>query len=233
MPSYRFPILTWAHFTGGYTACLVEDSDDIAAVATTRAGAVGQLKDLLQWRYRQHPWMGKPDFIDPELLWMKVEVRPEYKVNERATPSRETVVLRVACVRGKDSAGLFQCALPTLGIRFNYDDEKSLAGFVSHYVQTALKGLTPQALARHLPPGGVELDDVVILVPRAAAEKEPEPDVGELSAVAEPLGARAARSGLSRPWQREHQVHALVQMLTTERTSVLLLGESGSGKTPS
>ena len=63
MPSYRFPILIWEHFGGGYTACLVEDDNDVAAVAPTRSAAVAQIKDLLRWRYRQMPWLAKPDFF--------------------------------------------------------------------------------------------------------------------------------------------------------------------------
>ncbi len=231
MPSYRFPILTWEHAGGGFTACLVEDDGNIAAVAAARSAAITQIKDLLQWRYRQSPWRPKPDFVDPELHWVKVEVRPEYLVDHRIMPSRETLTLRVPCVRGLDASGLMRCAMPTLGLRFYYDEEKSLGGLVTHYVQTALKGLTPRGLARHLPPTGVELDDVVILVPREIKEREHEPAVAELSSVAEPLGSRAARTGLSRPWQRDVIVARLVAMLTGEKASILLLGESGAGKT--
>ena len=102
---------------------------------------------------------------------------------------------------------------------------------MGHYVQTALKGSTPRQLARHLPPGGAELDDVVILIPRQEQEREEQADVEELSAIAEPIGARAARAGISRPWQRDEQVNRLARILSGDGSSVLLLGESGCGKT--
>jgi ATP-dependent Clp protease ATP-binding subunit ClpC len=231
MPSYRFPVLLWEHFAGGYTACLVEDNDDVAAIAPTRSAALGQLKDLLHWRYREKPWLGRPDFVEPELHWVKVEVRPEYQVRDRMSPAKETIALRLPVVRGKDSAGLLQCAIPTLGIRFNYDDEKSLAGFATHYVQMSLKGLSPQQLARHLPPPAAELDDVVVVLPREVGQRKPSTQLEELAAISEPLGARASRTGISRPWQRDEQVSQLQRLLTQERASALLLGESGSGKT--
>ena len=231
MPSYRFPILIWRHFAGGYTACLVENDQNVAAIGATKSAAVGQIKELLQWKYRQHPWMTKPDFIDPELVWMKVEVRPEFRAERRISASKETLPLRVPCVRGSNSAGLLLCALPTIGLRFDYDEAKALPGLVAHYVQTALKGLSPRELARHLPPVEMELDDVVILVPASRVQREAPPALEELSAVAEPIGSRAARGQLSRPWQREEQVSRLVHILATERSSIMLLGESGAGKT--
>ena len=231
MPSYRFPILIWSHFAGGYTACLVEDGDNVAAFGETKSGAAAQIKDLLQWKYRQQPWLPKPDFEDPELIWQKVEVRPEFRTQKKTSASKETLPLRLPCVRGTSSAGVLQCALPTIGIRFDYDEEKALPGLVTHYVQTALKGLSPRELARHLPPPEVELDSVVFVVPAERARRKPSPDLAELSAVAEPLGMRAGRSGLSRPWQRDDQVTRLAQLLTGGKSSILLLGESGAGKT--
>ena len=231
MPSYRFPVLVWTHATGdAVTACLVEDPKNIAAIAVTRSTAVSQLKDMLQWLYRQQPYTRKPNFTDPELSWIKVEVRPEYRAEDRLFPCRETVMLRLPCVRGKDLSGLLLCALPTLGIRFHFDSETSLPQLASHYVQLALKGLTPQQLARQLPPPSAELEDVVIQVRLDAVEADPPVDLDPLPQIAEPLGARGGRGRLSRPWQRDEQVARLVEILSTQQGSVLLLGESGSGK---
>jgi ATP-dependent Clp protease ATP-binding subunit ClpC len=236
MPAYRFPILLWQHFaqSGGesaYTACLVEDEHDIAAVADTRADAAAQIKELLQWQYKETPSRRKPDFIDPELSWVKVEVRPEYAVEQRVFPSRELVSLRMPCVRGVDSSGLRRCSLPTIGVRFSYDEDDALPALVAQYVQTALKGLTPQQLSRRLPPAAAELDDVVILVPSVVAERELPPDLAALAEVAEPIGARGFRRLLARPWQRDAEVTRLAGVLAKERASVLLRGESGCGKT--
>ncbi len=234
MPSCRFPILVWVHPTG-VTACLIEESGKpssaVAALADTRSAAIEQLKSMLQWRYRKHPWARKPDFTAPELRWVKVEVRPEYQSEQRVFPCRETVILRLPCVRGKDSAGLGLCSLPTLGLRFHFDDEASLPQLVGHYVQLKLKGQTPRQLARHLPPRSAELENVVIQVPAEPPDRDPPPDLTPLPAVADPLGARGGRGRLSRPWQRDEQVHRLAQILVRDRGSVLLLGESGAGKT--
>jgi ATP-dependent Clp protease ATP-binding subunit ClpC len=231
VPSYRFPVLVWNHPGGrGATACLVEHRTGVAAVAETRSAATLQLREMLRWRYRQAPWTRKPSFTEPQLTWVKVEVRPEYHFDERTFPCRETVLLRLPCVRGKDSAGLLLCSLPTLGIRFQFDEEASLEQLAGHYVQLALKGLTPQQLAWHLPPGSAELDDVVIQVQATPVDREPPVDLDPLPDVAEPIGGRGRRGRLARPWERDAQVAALVEVLGRGRGSVLLLGEAGTGK---
>ena len=131
---------------------------------------------------------------------------------------------------GVDSAGLLLCSLPTLGIRFQFDDDASLEQLAGHYVQVAMKGLTPQRLAWHLPPPAVELDDVVVTVPAKPAERTPTVNLDPLPTVAEPIGGRDQRGHLARPWERDAQVAALVRVLGRERGSVLLLGEAGAGK---
>jgi ATP-dependent Clp protease ATP-binding subunit ClpC len=230
MASYRFPILVWGHPSGRVTAALVEDHRNSAAVAANKTLAVAQLKEMLQWKYRKSPQLRKPYFTEPELSWVKVEVRPEYRSDEHIYPLKETILLRLPCVRGTDTAGLLLCALPTVGIRFHFDDPATLPQLISHYVQSALKGSTPQQIARFLPPPSAELEDVVIQVRVEHSESEPQVDLEPLSEIADSLGARSGRGRLSRPWQRDEQVSKLAHMLQSGKGCVLLLGESGAGK---
>ena len=237
MPSYRFPILVWDHADGAAaTACLVEDGGAVAAVAATRAAAAEQVRDLLRWRYRQAPWTPKPSFADAELTWVKVEVRPEYRSardggrEPRVFPCRETVTLRLPCVRGHDESGLLLAAVPTVGVRFEFGEQASLAELAGHYVRVAMQGLTPAEVARRLPPGEVALETVVVHVPRDAEGPEREVDVAPLPAVADPLGGRGGRGRLSRPWERDAVVADVVKRLGRDRSSLVLVGESGTGK---
>jgi ATP-dependent Clp protease ATP-binding subunit ClpC len=230
MPSYRFPILVWTHAAGS-TACLVEYRQDIAALGSTPSDAVSQLKELLQWRVKSGAGVRQPNFVEPKLSWLKAEVRPEYQTDERVYPVSQTVLLRLPGVLGKDRSGMSLCALPTIGVRFTYDETADLPALAAHYIQLSLKGQTPQQLARHLPPTSVELTDVAVQVPKEASTKENEADLDPLSQVAEPIGARGQRSRLSRPWQRDVQVNQLERMLSREKSNLLLLGEGGVGKT--
>src|SRR5688500_8549984 len=156
MPSYRFPTLVYRDHSGRFTAALVENDSNIAAFAATAAAALDRLGDYLHAAYKRFPWLPQPDFTDPQLINIKVEVRPEYKVEEplsdhrrahsktetreRSYPVQETLTLRVPCVHGKDRAGLLVAAMPTLGIRFSYYDPAALRGLAAYYVQNALRG---------------------------------------------------------------------------------------------
>src|SRR5687767_14907128 len=233
MPAYRFPILVCEDFDGRFTACLIEDpAGESAAVGTSYADAVRRLKKYLEWVHRKQPQRAAPDFHDPSLVWIKVEVRPEYRTETRKFPVQEVLPLRVPCVRGRDEHGLLLCAMPTLGIRFDFYDEKSFKGLVTHYVQGMLEGKTPQELNRFLPPKSVVTDDVIVHVPPGEAEDVAAhtPRYPTLDAVAEPVGSRALRGRLSRPWERDAEVARLAATLSRERAGVLLVGESGIGK---
>jgi ATP-dependent Clp protease ATP-binding subunit ClpC len=230
MPAYRFPILVCEDHAGRFTALLVEDAGGTAAVGTTYADAVRRLKDYLEWLHRQEPWRAEPDFLEASLVWLKVEVRPEYVTDERKFPVHEPVGVRVPCVRGRDEGGLLLCAMPTLGTRFDFYEEKAFRGLATHYAQGVLEGKTPRELHRFLPPRDATTDDLIVHVPKKLRERVEAPTYKTLDAVAEPIGSRALRGRLARPWERDAEVNALVATLARERVNVLLVGEGGVGK---
>jgi ATP-dependent Clp protease ATP-binding subunit ClpC len=232
VPAYRFPILVCEDHDGRFTACLVEDPDESPAVGVTYADAVRRLKVYLEWLHDKEPWRPRPDFLDASVVWIKVEVRPEYRSEDdgRKFPVHESLPLRVPCVRGRDEHGLFLCALPTLGLRFDFYEEKAFRELVTRYVQGSLEGKTPRELHRFLPPRAAIADDVIVHVPRGLGDRETTPTYPTLDAVAEPIGSRALRGRLLRPWERDAEVGRLVQTLVRERASVLLVGEGGVGK---
>lgn len=231
MPAYRFPILSFQDAAGGHTAALVEDNGDIAAFGATSAEARDRLRDYLEKTYKNFPWFAASDFDEPQLSLHRVEVRPEYAVANRPHPCGETIALHVAVVTGRTRAGLLVAALPTLGIRFNYYSPGDLKPLVTQYVTSHFRAQTPAQISRHLLPAAIELDDIVIQIPREPREREAPPDLSELAAVADALGSRELRSRFSRAWEREDVVNRLIQSLRKETAPILLLGESGTGKT--
>ena len=245
MPVHRHAIILWEDFDAGWTAALVEDPNQ-AAFAATRSDAVSDLRQYAGGWPKPHPWLAEPDLFDVQLTTVKVEVRPEYEVDEvlrsarggRGAVSRkrtyacdESVVLKIACAHGHDRNGLLVCTMPLLGGRFTYSSADSMKSLVVHYVQRQFQGATPQILSRHLPPRAMLIDDIVLHAPRARSSVREEPELQALNAAAEPIGARGWRRQLSRPWEREDQVSHLVAALTRETTSMLLLGDAGAGKT--
>jgi len=233
MPAYHFPILVCEGYDGNFLAALVEDAGHTAAVGPRAGEAVDQIRDVLEWRAKRDLGLEAPRLEEAVLSTLKVELRAEYRDSEqRSFPCQEPITLRIPCVRGADETGLLLCSLPTLGIRFSYYDADALKGLVTYYVQSELKGKTPQELARLLPPKSVSLEDVVIQVPQVERESHAEQrKLKALPPVADPMGARELRRHLSRPWERDREVSELVTLLRNEKSSILLVGESGVGKT--
>lgn len=233
---YRFPVLVWEDFSGRFTGRLVDDEEDpgvqLAGVGSSVREVLLQLKEYLIWSFDREPFRSTPDFHDPQLLEFRVDVRPEYRVRGRVYPCDESVSLRIACVYGRQESGMLVCALPALGIQFYYYDSKALRGLVTTYVQESLKNQTPQQLSRYLPPKSIRLEEIVVPEKRRRAKTTPGlPEMVHLKVVADPVGSDAMHRSFSRPHTRERQVAELVQLLRQERANVLLVGDTGSGKT--
>jgi ATP-dependent Clp protease ATP-binding subunit ClpC len=234
MAAIHFPILIWPDATGGHTAVIVGDPESAAAHAGTVKEAVQQLAELLDWRRENEPWNLEPDFAKPELLEVKVEVLPQYVERKRVIPCPETIWLKVPCVTGVQENGLRVCAVPHLGLRFNYQDETGLRGLAAHYLKEALQGLSPLQLATRLPPRHCELGEIIHREPARRSRKIPPGSRSELKVlfnVADPLlhdlGRKRASSAA---YGRENLSAILARKLGHEKASVLLVGAAGVGK---
>ena len=232
---HRFPVLVWEDFTGHYSARLIDDEEDLmtplAGFGRTAREALAQLKEYLTWSFEHEPWRTAPDFLDPRLVEFRVEVRPEYMLKGRVYPCDESFPLRVACVHGRQQSGMLVCALPMLGVQFYYYEANALRGLVTTYAQEWLKHSTPQQLRRYLSPKSVSLEELAVRGGKPFAATFDPPDIQNLKLVATPLGSDEMRRSFSRAFGRERLVSELVQLLQRDRANVLLVGESGVGKT--
>jgi ATP-dependent Clp protease ATP-binding subunit ClpC len=230
MATYRFPVLLVGDFAGRFTARLVEDLEAPAGFGATQSDALFQLKEYLDWLFQNQPWRTEPDFNQPTLLGIRVDVWAEYSVEGRIYPCDEAITIRVPCVKGQSSSGLLICSLPTLNIKFFYQDAKKLKELVTHYTREQLRGQPPHVISRFLPLQSVSLDEIVIQNNRKYFNDRHTPEIETLRTVAEPLGDKKLRGRFSRAWERDCEVADLVKRIRLEQANVILVGESGSGK---
>src|SRR5689334_3658880 len=232
---HRFPVLVWEDFTGRFSARLIDDEEDpatpLAGFGRTAREALAQLKEYLKWSFEHEPWRSAPDFLDPQLVEFRVEVRPEYVIKGRVYPSDESFPLRVSCVHGRQQSGMLVCALPLLGVQFYYYEANALRGLVTTYTQEALKNSTSQQLRRYLNPKSIHLDEIAVRGGKPSVSTLTPPGLQTLNLVATPLGSDEMRRSFSRAFGRERLVLELVRLLQRERANVLLIGESRVGKT--
>lgn len=230
MPTARYPVLICRDLAGGYSAIAIDDGT--VGFGSTAGDARIDLREYLRWKHKKNLPIQGPDFLDPELRWFSIHIRPEYKDNNRLFPSETRVEVRVPIVVGVRASGQPTADLPLLGLQFDYPDRTHLPQLVERYVLQKLAGLTPHQLGSYLPPAEVELTDVVVPVPREAANLRIAAAPSEtLAKVAEPVGDRAVRKGFARAWGRENELAALVAKLHREKANVLLVGDAGVGKT--
>jgi len=230
----HIPILVWEGHNGLFTAALVNDHANTSAVGGSADEALRQMKEFIDWAQREEPWRIDTDFLEPALTHVEVELRPEFHVEKKVFSGRDAVRLRVPCVHGRDESGLLLASLPTLDVRFNFNEPGALKTLVAHYVKQALKGLSPAEIALRLPPKSCALEQWPVRE-RAVREKRVAFDrktVPTLDAVAEPvMEMRRGGRALGMAWERSAEVAQLVRRIGAEKASVLLVGEPGVGKT--
>lgn len=231
METFRVPICLWQDAGGQHTATVVDPAHEITAIRPTAQAAIEEVADYLRWRYEQAFDFPKPDFLDPQLITLKIPLRGEYKIEERIHPCTSSLPVRVHCVHGRQEAGLLVASLPMWGIRFSFHDPADLRDLATRYVQLATGGATPRVISRYLAPANVRLDEVVIRLKSRPPVDEKSPETPTLSLVAEPLGDRAVRKQYARAWERDREATELSTRFEKRQNNVLLVGESGVGKT--
>jgi ATP-dependent Clp protease ATP-binding subunit ClpC len=227
----RIPVLLWKEPTGLFTAALVEDEQNNAAFGSSADEALSALQDWLLWTQKNEDWnFPHSELKNPRLVWFHVQVRPEYRLRTRRFPCDEQVKLPVAFVVGKNASGLTLCIAPMLSLRFSCHEEDQIKDLASHYVREQLAGMPPAAIARFFPPQDVHLEEIMVKAPSRAPKTRHVVQLHTLPIVAEPLTEKRSKIS-SRAFGREAEVADIVRRLREDRANVLVVGESGTGKT--
>jgi ATP-dependent Clp protease ATP-binding subunit ClpC len=233
MGIYRIPVLVWKDHEGFISAGPVEDDlsqHTLVAVDTTKAGALAQIKSWLNRHYKNDSSAFEPDFLDPKLSQIKVSVRPQYKIHDRAFPCDVPIELPVPCVIGHQASGGLVCSLPTLQRSFYLHADANVMRIVAERLRYELEGRTPEELSQMLPPASAELDVISVSFRNRIRRQRSEPELPTLSTVAQALGQPDFRKRFSAPWQREPELADLTARLRDEKANIVLVGEHGSGK---
>jgi len=237
--TYRFSVVVWEDYAGGFTGRLLDARFEEAAVyAASVNDVISQTKEFLDQWYREDPWSGVPEFLEPKVTHVSVRVRPAYREREEMYPCAEQITLKVPCVHGHEEGGMLTGYLPTLDSRFNYYEKGALKGLATHFAQTDLEGCTPEVLRSYVCPKTCAVHEIPITVKLDEKKKEDKDwinwreknEAKQLANVAEPLSIRSARGRSARAWEREAEVADLLSRLRSERASIVLLGEPGVGK---
>lgn len=225
--SRKFPVAVWQDAEGSYTGCIL-DGHRAAAIDVNVANVLDQLKKFLRWSARESG-IGESDLSDLELRDLRVPVRPTYIEDGATFPVSIQYPMRVTCVHGRRKDGTRHCVVPTLDIHLSCQPGDPIDELLSEAIQRALMDKTPQQLSRELMPPAMSLHTIHI-GDRHARGRTADERFPALEAVAEPVGRKDRRVPATRAILREAEVRSLADRLQRDKTSLLLLGESGVGK---
>jgi ATP-dependent Clp protease ATP-binding subunit ClpC len=232
MAARNVPVLVWQDDEGFFSAAPVTLADwrrPVVAAGATATGALEQVRAYFEWLAKEYPWHLDVEFLDPQLVQVKVPIRPQYVHEGRIYPCDEEIPLRVPCVYGRQESGMVICSLPTLGMMFYCYEPEAVKPMVCERVRQEFGARTPRELSRLLAPRALRLEQVIVRLPKGTRQgMEQAPPT--LALVAQPLGDPSMRKRFSAAYGREQAVADLVTRLAREKASVILVGEHGVGK---
>lgn len=224
----RFPVAVWQDAEGDFTACVL-DGAQCAAIDSSQAAALDQIKRFIL-RFERDAGAGTPDFDELELRDHRVALRPQYEVDGSVFPVGQAFDFRLTCVHGRRRDDTRHCVVPTLGLRFSYQEGDPIEEFLAEAVQQALGKLTPRELAQALMPPRIVLEAVHIRDGGGGRRGAVDTQYEALEAVAERLGRSMRGRKKTRAIQRDAEVASLAHRLAHDKANLLLLGETGVGK---
>jgi ATP-dependent Clp protease ATP-binding subunit ClpC len=225
-------IIRWLDSSGNHYGVLAGDHEPQVAIAADLQSLRQQLIDLAKYLETEQSWRVNRDIESGEVRSAKISARTRYameKGGERALPT--PIPIKLSYVHLKLEDGGFMCVVPHLGLIFYFDTEAEEKELIAHYLQESIKQMTPNRLAESLPPASYVLD--FVQVPRARERThvpyERRPALKPLFEVAELL--LRDRKLLGSAFLRTALSQQLVDLLSSKRGNVLLIGEAGVGKT--
>ena len=229
MRTIPIPVAVWQDAGGAFTARTLEGPRAVA-IDRTLAAALEQLKKFLAWQAREGVLLERPEFHELCARDYTVVLRQEYELPDGTYPVSDPFPLRITCVFGNRSDGTRRCVMPTIDARFHFQESDPVDDLVVETVRQALGKRTPQQLSRELMPGAIALHTVHVRQALAAHHVTDE-KCPTLENVAELIGRRTTSSRFARALMRETEVNGLVARLDRDHASLLLIGESGVGRT--
>jgi ATP-dependent Clp protease ATP-binding subunit ClpC len=231
-----------------YRIYLIDDPS-VVVVSEQLSTGIEDLKEWLVKSYQDSPWMDQPSQFDQELRWLEIAIRPEFQrspqtqkegKSKKSGPSYRApnpIQFRIPAIVGEVQEGMLRVVLPTLERSFYCEPDRDLKELVQHYAQEVLNGRSSREIIQtavfpqqRKPDDNEEASKTYQIVRFNIKMSALNPRVRVrhtevLEAVASPMGSK-----LHKAYGRESLWRSLEAALS-DHCSILLVGESGVGKT--
>jgi ATP-dependent Clp protease ATP-binding subunit ClpA len=196
------------------------------------------LRDHLQRDYKRYGYYPQINLTNAKLKTVEVPFRPIYRLEESSYPMKNTVLIPVAYLYGElaDSTG-YECYLPLFGQSFYYNEEEQFPSLISHYIDGHLKNITPEQIYQYMRYPKPKLDFINLRIKEDKQFNWTGWNMQKRSRGLNRLAVQVPEKKGGRKnilpemvWEREEEIKTLVDKLLTSQASVLVVGESGAGK---
>jgi ATP-dependent Clp protease ATP-binding subunit ClpC len=213
---------------------------DKSFVGADRSGIKRSASEWLQKENRES-WLDEPSITNPQLSFHTVTLQLSYRDDktDRAFPLARKTNFRVAAVHSERREDIrhAECFLPYLGQRFFYHDSKQLDTLIHHFTRDFLEEQRPETVLQYMMQVEPTLD--VISIPDRDNEKKRRryrvkiPEILKTATEPYPPPSQVRKSVGRWPkaaWERGEIVQKLTESLLVSPDNLLLVGESGVGK---
>ncbi len=236
MKTLSYPILCYPHPSGGYVGVLL--GEQLEAFGATRSSIKEQIEEHLKREYQKKGTYPSFPLEAAVLKTIETKVRIGYNTDRAPFLTTRQMKVPVHVVYGQSGDGTQLCFVPQLGFDFFCQDAKSISELVQSQASRYFRTL--------------EIDEVnhLFVLPRPVLEtvelkvKEVKRAFRDLSKYYRSSQTKflerfaekiedTGKKNLSKPqaaWEMEDMVNKLADKILLDKANVLVVGESGTGK---
>lgn len=236
MEKIQYPLLCFELNEESYLGLLV--GTEYSLVERTPRKLKSVLTAHLQKVYKREGDYPYLEMSDPVMRMIEIDFRPTYRHNNTAYPLKAPVKVVTPLVYGEEEPGVYDCFLPVFNENFYCYDLRQLDSLAKHFVKTNLDAASPEDVYRFSRYPVPEMEIVNLKVDDSDSyshdwNQAAKPEVLERLAERYPLPKAIQRNLSPLPdaaWGREELVVEAVGVLYLQQASLLLVGETGVGK---
>ena len=232
-----YPLVIWPHGDRQYVGQIL--GTPYSVVDESRSALSASATDYLNKAFKLHGIIEPPEIDDPVLKIYDVSVQLVYREKSAVYPLPGSNRIAVAAVHENNrKQGYSECYLPLFEKSFYYHEPSQLRTLLEHTVRQTLENSSPEDAFQYLMATEPALSEVKVRMSeeqQAAFSLDAEAPrlLLEISDSVPPrTKTRKSKSRLPQvAWEREQLVNRLARSLIDDKDNIVLVGESGVGKT--
>ncbi len=237
MEKITYPLLCYQLAEDSWLGLLV--GTDYRVVEKDIKSIKNVINDHLQKRYKKHDDYPYASLETPLMKQLEIKVRPTFREEGSQYPSSIMLKIPLTVVHGENDSGYYECFFPLLNESFYYYDTKQFKTLARHFATNLLNKLTPEKLNRLYLYDKPILDEVSLRVNHNRdynwGDNAYARTYANLDKYAEkyPYSKSEKRRMSTFPeaaWELDKEVDDIVDRITNEDANILIVGETGTGK---